>query len=83
MGYWYPKGLGLQGVYNQTKCEQTFRTLWTDCVVDGDGKHNAASMNVEVLPDGDENGQQVDAGKISWIMAPNPWPGKWGHGGFD
>ena len=43
------------------------------------GRTNAASVNVAVLPDGKgSTGQQVDAGQVSYLLAPKPWPCDYG-----
>ena len=78
MGYWLPKvGTGTAAIPSKDECQANiFDMMRRTCIpADGqDGKWNAASVNVAVVPSGDSNGQQVNMGRISYLMAGSPYP---------
>ena len=78
MGYWLPSvGAGIAAVPSSQECQANIYGMMTrTCipVVDSNAKWNAASVNVVVLPSADSSGQQVDSGKISFLMAGSPYP---------
>ena len=78
MGYWLPKvGTGTAAIPSKQECQANiFDMMRRTCIpVDGSaGKWNAASVNVKVVPSAEGNGQQVDSGRISYLMAGSPYP---------
>ena len=78
MGYWLPKiGTGTAAIPSKEACQANiFDMMRRTCIpADGqDGKWNAASVNVAVVPSGNSNGQQVDSGRISYMLAGSPYP---------
>jgi hypothetical protein len=85
VGYWFPKSLvnattapdGTDVVPSAAECaNQVFGQMERLCVAEGDWMRNAASVNLAQLPDvkRDFSGRQVDAGRVSYLFAPRPWP---------
>lgn len=88
MGYWFPKSLvnattttaaagGVDRVPSAAECaNQVYGQMERLCVVENDYMRNAASVNLARLPSvkGDDDGMQVDAGRVSYLFAPRPWP---------
>ncbi|KAL8786249.1 MAG: hypothetical protein Q9195_008305 [Heterodermia aff. obscurata] len=78
MGYWLPKvGTGTAAIPSKEECQlNIFDMMRRTCIaMDGSaGKWNAASVNVAVVPSANSNGQQVDSGRISYLMAGSPYP---------
>ena len=80
--YWLPKSLVQDpGVSNPLvppveQCMQDFYAAMVETCI---GPYNAASVNVAVLPDGKgSTGQQVDSGRVSYLLAPSVWPCDYG-----
>lgn len=74
MGYWLPAG---SAIPSSTECQANiFDRMRRTCIPVNSqgGRWNAASVNVAVVPSGDSSGQQVDAGKASFLMAGSPYP---------
>ena len=80
MGYWLPKvGTGTAAIPSKEMCQANiYDMMRRTCIpadgAQGGGKWNAASVNVAVVPSAQGNGQQVDSGRISYLLAGSPYP---------
>lgn len=75
MGYWLP-AIG-DAVPSATACQANiFDRMRRTCIPVNSqgGRWNAASVNIAVVPDAANSGQQVDATKPSFLMAGSPYP---------
>ncbi|KAG7004558.1 hypothetical protein G7Y79_00024g055080 [Physcia stellaris] len=75
MGYWLP-AIG-DAVPSATACQANIFDRMRRTCVSGTGqgaRWNAASVNIAVVPDAQNSGQQVDATKLSFLMAGSPYP---------
>lgn len=89
VGYWLPKSVVNRDkstpnplVPSRQECETSiYNVMVSQCLQ----STNAAAINVAQLPDPknkDNSGQQVDAGKVSYLLAPQPWPCNEGYNCF-
>ena len=81
--YWLPASLVIDdpSVSNPAvpPMEQCVQDIYAAMVETCIGPYNAASVNVAVLPDGKSTtGQQVDSGRVSYLLAPSVWPCDYG-----
>lgn len=81
MGYWVPligEAKMPAAIPSAEECRMNiFDKMARTCVPVSDGQNgqwNAASVNIAQVPGADNSGQQVDAGKISFMLAGSPYP---------
>ena len=81
MGYWVPligDAKMPAAVPSAEECRMhIFDKMARTCIPVSDGQNgqwNAASVNIAQVPTADNSGQQVDAGKVSFMLAGSPYP---------
>ena len=81
MGYWVPligDAKVPAAIPSTRECRlNIFDKMARTCIPLSDGqtgKWNAASVNIAQVPTADNSGQQVDAGKVSFMLAGSPYP---------
>lgn len=78
MGYWVPAiSTSTAAIPSAQECQSNiYKMMVRTCipVLRDEGMWNAASVNIAVAPSAESAGQQVDSGKVSYMMAGSPYP---------